>query len=93
MSDEERAAVSDILKYLQKQPDAKHTAKGIAKYWIFQQRVEEKVEIVLTAIDFLIHEGFLEEVAKTNGGSYYKASDKIKDVSDLLKRLQTSNNH
>ena len=93
MSIEERAAARDILKYLQKQPDAKHTAEGIAKYWIFQQRVEEKVEIVLTAIDFLIHEGFLEEVEKSSGSSYYKAADKIKDVSDLLERLQNSSNH
>ncbi len=93
MSNEEQAAARDILEYLRKQPHAKHTAEGIAKYWVFQQRLEEKVEIVLTAIDFLIQEGFLEEVAKTNGSSYYKASDKIKDISDLLERLQTSNNH
>ena len=92
MSNEERVAARDILEYLQKQPHTKHTAEGIAKYWVFQQCVEEKVEIVLSAIDFLIHEGFLEEVEKTNGSSYYKASDKIKDVSDLLQRLQNSNN-
>ena len=89
MSNEKRVAVCDILKYLQKQPDAKHTAEGIAKYWIFQQRVEEKVEIVTDAIDYLVHERFLEEMRKANGLSYYKVNKKkIKDIDATLQTLQ-----
>ena len=89
MSIEERAAARDILEYLQKQPDAKHTAEGIAKYWIFQQRVEEKVEIVTAAIDYLVHEKFLEEMRKTNGLSYFKVNKKkIKDIDAILQTLQ-----
>ena len=89
MTEDERVAARDILNFIQKQPNAKHTAEGIAKYWIFQQRVEERVEIVMAAIDFLVQNGFLDEVQKPNGNSFYRVNKrKVVDIPVALTKLQ-----
>jgi len=89
MSNEEQAAARDILKYLQKQPNVKNTSDGIAKYWIFQQRLEENFEIVLTAIKYLVKEGFLEEVRKEDKESYYRLNkEKMNEISSAVEKLQ-----
>ena len=91
MTKEERAAIRDILKYIQKQPEAKHTAEGIAKYWIFQQRLEEKLETVLAAIVYLVNEGFLEKVQVQDNSSYYRVNqEKLKEIPQTLQRLNSS---
>ncbi|MFQ5630410.1 MAG: hypothetical protein ACE5I1_16690 [bacterium] len=89
MKKEEVAAVRDILKYIQGQPNAVHTIEGIAKYWIFQQRLEERLDHVIHAIDYLAKRGFLNEVKKANGGSYYKVNKKkLKDIPGTLSDLR-----
>ena len=90
MSNEEQAAARDILEYLQKQPGAKHTAEGIAKYWIFQQRLEESLEIVMTAIKYLIKSGFLEEVCNEDTRCFYRLNqEQIGEISQTIKMLQS----
>jgi hypothetical protein len=92
MTKGEMAAASDILKYLQKRPDAKQTASGIAKYWIFQQRLEERLEIVLSAIAYLVKEGFLEEVRLQDTESYYRINTaKLEEIPRLLEKLNQEN--
>ena len=89
MTEDERVAARDILNYIQKQPNAKHTAEGISRYWIFQQCLEEKLEIVLNAIDYLVNEGFLEEVQKEDKQYYYCANKgKIDDISSAIDILR-----
>lgn len=88
MTEEERTAIRDILKYIQKQPKAKHTAEGIAKYWIFQQRLEEKLEIALAAITYLVNEGFLEKIQVQNNSCYYCVNqEKLREIPQTLQRL------
>ncbi|KAA3656318.1 MAG: hypothetical protein DWQ10_15655 [Calditrichaeota bacterium] len=72
MNEDEKAAVTDILKYLYAHPDAKHTMEGIARYWIFQQRLEENLDVVLAATSYLINEGVLETVKMSDGQVYYR---------------------
>lgn len=89
MKKEEINAVCDILKYIQKQPQAKHTAQGIAKYWIVQQRLEEKIEVVASALEYLIQNGFLEEVKMEDGHSYFKVKEKrLKDIPSTIQTLE-----
>ena len=91
MSNEERSAARDILKYFQKQPAAKHTAEGIAKYWIFQQRLEESLEIVMTAIKYLIKSGFLEEVCNEDSQCFYRLNQElIGEISQTIKILEST---
>jgi len=82
-------ALCDILKYIQKQPQAKHTAQGIAKYWIFQQRLEEKIEVVSGALQYLVQQGFLTEVKNVDGNSYFKVNEnKLKDIPDTIQTFK-----
>ena len=91
MSNEERAATRNILEYLQRQPGAKHTAEGIAKYWIFQQRLEESLEIVMTAIKYLIKSGFLEEICNEDTRCFYRLNqEQIGEISQTLKMLEST---
>lgn len=85
----ERRAACDILKYIQKEPNVKHTAQGIASYWIFQQRLEEKLDIVLTAIDFLVKEGFLQKIIMTDKQCVYKIN--VEMLKDIPKKLSSLN--
>ena len=81
----EKIAACDILKYIKEQPQAKHTAQGIAKYWIYQQRMEENLDIVMAALEFLVQKGFLEEVHKNDGKSYFRANKKkITEIQAIL---------
>lgn len=90
MTNEELAAIKDIMKYISKNPEAKHTAEGIARYWIFQQRLEEKLEIAKKAIDFLVDEGFLQRIESANAGQQlYKVNkEKLKDIPQELENLK-----
>ena len=89
MTSDEKQAICDILKYIQKYPQAKHSAEGIAKYWIFQQRLEEKLDTVLAAIRYVVKSGFLEEIHNENNHCYYRANhEKTKDINRELERLE-----
>ncbi len=91
MKQEQQSAARDILKYLLQHPEAKHTAEGIARYWILQQRLEEKLEIVLAAMQDLVQQGFMEEVHTPDGGSYYRlAPGKMNDISAAITALENS---
>jgi hypothetical protein len=92
MTEDEMKAAGDILKYAQKHPEAKHTAKGIARYWIFQQRLEEKLEVAISAIEYLVDEGFLIQGNDTASEKYYylnkKKSKKIPVAVAALQKEQ-----
>lgn len=89
MTREQKLAVCDILKYIQKQPQAKHTAEGIANYWIHQQRLEEKIQVVLAAIDYLVDERFLLKIEKDDREFFYCVnSDRLSDIAEAIRKLQ-----
>lgn len=71
---EVREALIGILRFIEKQPQAKHTAEGIARSWIFQQRLEERIEVVLMVIQYLVKKGFLEEIYKEDDECYYRVN-------------------
>ncbi len=93
MTKEECLAACDILKYIQKRPNAKHTSEGIAKYWTFQQRLEEKLDIVISSIRYLVKEGFLEEVPADSNQTYLRLNrDKVNEISTAITLLSQNLN-
>jgi|WetSurMetagenome_2_1015567.scaffolds.fasta_scaffold227570_1 hypothetical protein len=58
--DKIKQAAIQILLYLQKHPEAKDTAEGIAQWWI-----REDVKIVEKALQLLAEEGVIEKKAST----------------------------
>ncbi len=88
MDEEEASAICDILKFLQQHPQARHTEEGIAKYWIFQQRLQENLDLVLRAIEYLQKEGFLEKVELADGGHFYQVKhDKLDQIPQAIENL------
>jgi hypothetical protein len=85
---EVREALVGILRFIEKQPEAKHTAEGIAKSWIFQQRLEEKIEVVLVVIQYLVQKGFLEEIYKEDDECYYRINKgKLGQIPEEIRRI------
>ncbi|MBC8181024.1 hypothetical protein H8E88_07865 [candidate division KSB1 bacterium] len=88
-----RRAIIDILKYIKKYPDAKHTKKGIISNWIYQQRIEENTQTVEEAIDYLINEGILEKVLKEDESFYLRVNrDRNGDILSKLEEFNRQNN-
>ncbi|MDH5359570.1 MAG: hypothetical protein OEX03_03355 [Gammaproteobacteria bacterium] len=58
--DEEIKELSlEILRYLQSHPHAADSVEGIAKWWIYRQRVTEMVNKVQLALDYMVDEGVI----------------------------------
>jgi len=88
LAEEVREALVGILRFIEKQPDAKHTAEGIAKNWIFQQRLEEKIEVILVVIQYLVQKGFLEEIYKEDDECYYRINKgKVAEIPEAIRRV------
>jgi hypothetical protein len=78
-----------IIRHMYENPQAKHNAEGIARYWLFQQKIEEQVDCVLAALRFLIRQGMLLEIQNADGSEYYKINNKrISDIASFLSQLQ-----
>lgn len=44
----------EILAYLKRHPEAMDTLDGIVRWWIPRQRIEESVQTVHKALDYLV---------------------------------------
>lgn len=70
-----------------KNPEAKHTAEGIARWWIMQQRFEEELERVEKVLGYLIKQGVLQEIILPQNPKYYKLNNQgvicfIKEIEE-----------
>ena len=63
---------SKILRYLEKHPKAGDTLEGIAFWWLQQQLIEEVVDEVEEALDFLVKKGVIEANISQAGLTVYK---------------------
>ena len=89
LTNNERGAIMTILKYIEEQPKAKHTSEGIAKIWIFKQRLEEQIKVVEKGIQYLVNEGFLVQVLKEDDEYYYKANKtKINEIPNKIQKIK-----
>ena len=61
-----------LLQYMQNHPEAKHTAEGIVRWWILQQKLDEEVGVVEKVIEYLTDAGVLEKVLMPDENSYFK---------------------
>jgi hypothetical protein len=71
-----------ILIYLEKHPRAGDTLEGIATWWLEQQRIEEVVEDVAGALEFLIKKGTVRTIKSQSGVTIYKVKSREKVEKD-----------
>lgn len=63
---------SEILRYLQRRPEATDTMDGIVQWWLPRIRLEEAAETVQHALDLLEHRGLVERVRMTPQLTLYR---------------------
>jgi len=68
-----------ILKYLGKNPKAGDTLEGISTWWLEQQRIEEVVDEVAEALEYLESKGFIQGFKSNAGTTIYRIKSKEKD--------------
>jgi len=79
-TEKEQRATQLLLQYMQNHPEAKHTAEGIARWWILQQKLEEEVGVVEKVIAYFTDVGVLEKVLMPDDNSYFKFHpEKVED--------------
>lgn len=64
-----------LLDYLEKNPHAGDTLEGIASWWLEQQRVEQVVDDVADALDYLVQKGVVRIHKLQNGAPIYKIKE------------------
>jgi hypothetical protein len=78
-----------IMRHMYENPQAKHNAEGIARYWLFQQKIEEQVDYVMAALHFLTRQGMLLEIQNADGSEYYKLNNKrISEITSFLRHIK-----
>src|SRR5260370_1358951 len=83
--DEEQEIVREILRYLNKHPDAKDTLDGIAKWWLLREWTERKLVEVKAAVSFLLSKGLVLETRREGMPPYYKLNhQKQEEISTIL---------
>ena len=87
LTEKEQQIAQLLLDYMKKHPDAKHTAEGIARWWILQQLFQEEIALIENVLDYLTQKGILKEAILKDDQKYYKISDKrLKRFLGELKR-------
>ena len=51
-----QSVATEISRYITKRPNAAETAEGVTNWWISRQRIEESVEVVENALEYLVAE-------------------------------------
>ncbi len=66
-------AAESILRFIDSQPNAAETAQGVLRWWMLRQRVDEGLELIQSALDYLVNKGAL--IKRNVGGQdlYMKA--------------------
>lgn len=75
MSNEEQKAevlAQDILRYLERNPQAGDTLEGIAQWWLAQQFIDRLVDDVADALESLVRKGSVETHSPRSGSTIYK---------------------
>jgi hypothetical protein len=87
-SAEEREIARDILRYLEKHPEAKDTLEGIVQWWLSRERVERRLTKVERAVSFLLFQDLILETRRIGLPPYYRLNhEKEKEIVEILKDL------
>lgn len=86
LTESERKLAVLLIRYMQKNPDAKHTAEGIARWWIMQQKFEEEIEMVEKVLRYLTKRGVLREKILPQNQKYYKINNQ--SVIRFIKEIE-----
>lgn len=74
-----------ILSYLIKNPEAKDTVQGIAKWWLLNEKIDQTLNNILNAMNFLTIQNLVHENNLRNECiSYQINEDEIDRIRELI---------
>jgi hypothetical protein len=74
-----------ILSYLIKNPEAKDTIQGIAKWWLLNEKIDQTLNNILNAMNFLTIQNLVHENNFRNDCiSYQINEDELDRIRDLI---------
>jgi len=84
LTEKEQQIAQLLLDYMKKHPNAKHTAEGIARWWILQQKLDEEQFLVERVIEHFSEKGILEKVQLADGNCYFRFhQQKLTEMLDV----------
>jgi len=87
---DEMQIARDVLAYVVKNPEAKDTLEGIARWWLQRERVEQRVEEVSAALHLLVERGLVLERTGLGDRSYYQLNrERSREIESFLKGSRT----
>jgi hypothetical protein len=63
-----------ILTHLIEQPSAGDTLEGVAEWWLLRQHIRKNLAGVQLALDWLVSEGYLVEIAINGSLPFYRVN-------------------
>jgi len=82
-TDEEVAL--EILRYLQKHPEAKDTVNGIAQWWLLREWSERRMTDIGCALSLLLSKDLIRRVRRKGVSPYYQLNPrKLEEISKIL---------
>jgi hypothetical protein len=74
-------AVKDILGYFLRNPQAIDSVKGVAQWRVMEEQVHRTVEQTQSALDWLLSEGYLEELKTASAGRIFRLNPERQAVA------------
>ncbi len=68
-----QSVAHEISRYINKRPNAAETVEGVTNWWISRQRIEESVEVVENALEYLVAQKTLVKRSLGRRTLYMKA--------------------
>jgi protein-S-isoprenylcysteine O-methyltransferase Ste14 len=91
LTDRELSVARDILSYLSKNPEAKDTMEGIARFWLAHERLDISMGEVDAGVRFLVDRALvIEKVGLAERPYYQIASGRHRAVANTLSDLKRS---
>ena len=77
----------DILSYLNANPEARDTLNGIIEWWLLEEQIKHRIEMVKEAVAELVKKGLLIETIGWDSQIQYQInSERAKEIGSLLDR-------
>jgi len=73
-----------ILRYLLRHPNAQDTLEGISEWWLFEERIIQKIAEVQNALEKLVNQGFILEKQTPDASVLYRLNKRKKNLIEKI---------
>lgn len=82
--DNPKIIAAEIMSYLQLRPLASDSLDGIAHWWLVQQAIVKKIDLVEQALEKLTNDGKVLKIMKANRETIYSLNPAYKNTTGIV---------